>query len=110
MKAIKCSNCNKELVEIDDQYALKDKAPTKSVVQCCYCGDKSFKFDFYERSKIRGISKVEIMDQLFDTADIKNLDSNMTLQYKSNEITKVTDFIGMSKDKDGTWILKTQKS
>lgn len=109
MKTIKCSNCNKELIEIDESSGLKDKIK-KCVVSCCFCGDKSFKFDFYEKSKIRGISKIQESEQLFDTAeDIKDVGSSLTLVYKGHEIINITSFVGIENSKDGTWILKTQK-
>lgn len=110
MKTIKCSNCDKDLLEIDESFSPKDKIFGKCVASCCYCDDKSYKFDMFEKSHIRGISKIEVTDQFFDTADLKNIESNITFQYKAEEIKNVTSFVGMSKDKDGIWVLKTQKS
>jgi hypothetical protein len=53
---IKCSNCQVPLIELQDSSIESCKeygvAANEANVECCFCGDKSFSFEFYPGTRV----------------------------------------------------------
>lgn len=75
---IKCSNCSKNLICIAP-HKLADKTFYKMVVECPFCGDKSFEYDVKGTVGVRPCEGVGLVD-------IKRDDKKMTNLYKTRLI------------------------
>ena len=102
---IKCSNCDKGLMEIDDKTINPNEAIYKCHATCPYCEDKSFVFDFYKNSRASGVG-VETEVQ-FDIVK----DGSKTKQTEvCPDFIPATRINNFTKGDNSTWVFKIGKA
>lgn len=102
---IKCSNCDKQLLEIDDQTVNTNETVFKSYATCPYCKDKSFVFDFYRNSRASGIGvESEVKFDIVKDGDISQ-QTEVCPDFKL--ITVINNF---TRGEGNTWVFQIGKA
>jgi hypothetical protein len=77
----------------------------KAEVSCCYCGDKSFIFDFHRGSYASGFGK-EVLVNYYGIID----NGIPELELTAEDIKQETIISGMQCPEEGLWKFKTSKA
>ena len=98
---VKCSNCNKKLIEVDDVALTSKKVEYQA--SCCYCGDNSFKFQAHEGVRMSGVG-IEKEDEYAFYEEGQD-----HAMYTSPRFVYATMIVNMKRMGEDSWLIITKK-